>query len=405
MVSSGAAKSDTDHLTLSVSGTITDIPADQWNRLASGSLYSPFLEHEFLASVESSGCAAPETGWYPRHFVLRADNRIIAAAPAYAKTHSMGEFVFDQGLAQAVMGMNKPYYPKLVAALPFTPSPGYRFLLDADYDEAALTRTLCEGMAIYRDQSELASHSILFADPRWEPPSPPDSPQSTFHRWAHQYFLWENNSYSSFDDYLARFNKNQRRNIRRERQSVRESGLHIDRLTGADLTDAVMDRMYDFYRSTNENFGPWAAFYLNREWFQTIAECWSHRIILFTAAPSPADAPIAISLIVRKGSQMIGRYWGASRRVPNLHFELCYYAPIEFAVNQGIASFDPGMGSLHKARRGFGSREFISYHSFADSEVSEFFAAVLHRVNRGEREAIRALDESIPWKAVNSNLT
>ena len=152
-------KTDTDRLTLSVCGALTDIPAEQWNRLASAARYSPFLEHEFLASVESSGCAGPETGWYPRHFVLRADNRIIAAAPAYAKTHSMGEFVFDQGLAQAVMGMNKAYYPKLVATLPFTPAPGYRFLTDPDYDEAALTRTLCDAMAVYRDEAGLASHS------------------------------------------------------------------------------------------------------------------------------------------------------------------------------------------------------------------------------------------------------
>ena len=397
-------KTDTRHLTLSVCGALTEIPPEQWNRLASAAPYSPFLEHEFLASVESSGCAGPETGWYPRHFVLRDDTRIIAAAPAYAKTHSMGEFVFDQGLAQAVMGMNKTYYPKLVATLPFTPAPGYRFLTDPDYDEAALTRTLCEGMAVYRDQAGLASHSILFTDPAWEPPSPgPHRTESPFHPWAHQYFLWENDSYSGFDDYLARFNKNQRRNIRRERQSVRESGLSIRHLTGSDITDALMNRMYDFYRSTNDNFGPWAAFYLNREWFQTIGQTWPRRIILFAAFPPDTDEPIAMSLVVRKGDQMIGRYWGASRYVPNLHFELCYYAPIEFAVSRGIASFDPGMGSAHKARRGFGSREFISYHSFADSEVSELFAAVLHQANRGEREAIRALDESVPWKAPQSS--
>ena len=397
-------KTDTDRLTLSVCGALTDIPAEQWNRLAAAARYSPFLEHEFLASVESPGCACPETGWYPRHFVLRADNRIIAAAPVYAKTHSMGEFVFDQGLAQAVMGMNKAYYPKLVATLPFTPAPGYRFLTDPDYDEAALIRTLCDAMAVYRDEAGLASHSILFTDPAWEPPSPgPDHTESPFHPWAHQYFLWENDSYSGFDDYLARFNKNQRRNIRRERQSVRESGLCIRHLTGGDITDALMNQMYDFYRSTNDNFGPWAAFYLNREWFQTIGQSWPGRIILFGAFVPDTDEPIAMSLVVRKGNQMIGRYWGASRYVPNLHFELCYYAPIEFAVSRGIASFDPGMGSTHKARRGFGSREFISYHSFADSEVSELFAAVLHQANLGEREAIRALDESVPWKAPKSS--
>ena len=411
-------RSPNRRLTLSIAGNINDIPAEEWNRIASNDLYSPFLEHEFLASVEATGCADPENGWYPRHFVLRSDERIIAAAPAYAKTHSMGEFVFDQGLAQAVMSMDKEYYPKLVATLPFTPSPGYRFLTDPEYDEFFLTQTLSEGMRAYRDEAGLASHSLLFADPAWETISflarPEDrsvSPEGAasapegFLPWVHQFFLWENDSYRSFDDYLARFNKNQRRNIRRERQSVAESGLCVEALTGSALTEAAMDRMFEFYRSTNENFGPWAAFFLNREWFHHIGRRWSHRVILFSAIRPENGSTVAMSMLVRKGTRLIGRYWGASEHVPNLHFELCYYAPIEFAVAEGIESFDPGMGSPHKARRGFRSREFISYHSFADAGNSALFAAVLLRANRGERELIRELNESIPWKVDNTNLT
>lgn len=395
-----------ERFTLSVVNDISTIDCDEWNRLAAREVYSPFLEHEFLASVEAAGCASPESGWYPRHIVLHCGKRVVGAAPAYAKTHSMGEFVFDQGLAQAIMGMEKKYYPKLVATLPFTPSPGYRFLTDPALEEAAVVRTLLDGMRLYRDQAELASHSLLFVDPDWEvfhkglwnTGGARKDPDPVFQSWAHQYYLWENDAYADFEDYLSRFSKNQRRNICRERSSIQAQGVRVKCLTGSDLTEAIMNHMFDFYKLTNDSFGIWGAYFLNRAWFHEIGRRWNQRVVIFAAFQGDRDEPVAMSLLVRKGGQIIGRYWGASVFIRNLHFELCYYAPIDYAIREGITTFDPGMGSPHKTRRGFGSREFMSYHSFADAEIGRLTACVFAEANRGEREMIRELDESVPWK-------
>jgi predicted N-acyltransferase len=390
-------------LHLSIVDDIRTIPAEDWNRLAARDEYSPFLEHEFLASIEESQCAAPETGWYPRHFILKESGRLVAAAPAYVKTHSMGEFVFDQGLAHAVTEMGLPYYPKLVATLPFTPTPAYRFLIDPEYDEQAITKILMAGMKSFTDQAELGSYSILFAKPDWEESLEfwldSGSPE-TVSRWSHQYFIWENENYQDFADYTGRFKKGQRRNILRERASLRDAGVSIRVLTGSDLTESTMDDMYDFYRLTNDQFGPWAAFFLNREWFQDIGRRWAHRVLIFAAFEQGEDEAVAMSMVIRKNGTMVGRYWGARRFISNLHFELCYYAPVEYAIREGITRFDPGMGSPHKARRGFRSRRFQSFHVFSNPEVSTLFNSVLPDANRAEQEAINNLDASIPWKTL-----
>ncbi len=396
-----------ENLRLSVIDEIGKIDSAQWNSIAVSGKYSPFLEYEFLSSLETSGCISPDTGWYPRHFVLHSGKHLIGIAPAYIKTHSMGEFIFDQGLAQAAMKMNKAYYPKLVATLPFTPSPGYRFLIGSSCNEMLAARTLQDGMRFYRDNSGLASYALLFVDPDWEffhgdngagiyPHSSDEQP--SLQSWVHHYFLWENNGYASFEDFLCQFNKNQRRNIRRERNSVKDGGIVIKSLTEAQLTKPIMDNMFEFYQSTNEQFGPWAAFYLNREWFHEIARIWGRRILIFAASRADRDEIIAMSMIVQKEDRLFGRYWGASEYVRNLHFELCFYTPIEYAIEHGITAFDPGMGSAHKTRRGFGSHGFKSYHAFLDPDIARLFSEALPLANIDEWKLIRQLDSMIPWK-------
>lgn len=394
--------SESTSLQLSVVDDIRSIKPDDWNRLAGRDTCSPFLEHDFLSSLEHSRCATPETGWYPRHFVLKDSGRLIAAAPAYVKTHSMGEFVFDQGLAQAAEQMGLLYYPKLVATLPFTPTPGYEFLIDPEYDRQAVTDVLLGGMKSFTEQAELGSYSVLFAEPGWERylegwAGPGDAERVS--RWSHQYFIWENEGYADFADFAGRFRKGQRRNIQRERSSIRDAGVEIRILGGSELSDSIMDRMFDFYESTNTQFGPWAAFFLNREWFLDIGRRWRHRILIFAAYIRGETDAVAMSMVIRKNGMMVGRYWGADRFIRNLHFELCYYAPVEYAISQGISRFDPGMGSPHKARRGFRSREYRTYHSFSSPEISRLFNSVLTEANQAERDAINDLDTSIPWKA------
>jgi len=383
--------SEPSAMQLSVTDDISTVSADDWNHLAQQENYSPFLEHEFLLSLEQSHCASAANGWYPRHFLLKDSKKLIAAAPTYIKTHSMGEFVFDQSLAQAVMALGKNYYPKLVATLPFTPSPGYRFLIDSAFSRTAVSDVLLKGMNELRRKVQLASSSILFVDPQW------DFRFENHLCWVHQYFLWENSDYRNFEDYLSRFRKKQRRNIIRERTSIAEQGICVRALTGDEITSDLMDRMYEYYLNTNESFGPWAALYLNREWFRRVGSIWKHRILLFGAWMDGDSEPIALSMVIRKNRLMVGRYWGCNRYLKNLHFELCYYAPVEYAIREGVKQFDPGMGSVHKVRRGFGSREFVSYHIFSDSEIATLFQALLPQANAMERESIQLLDASIPW--------
>lgn len=389
--------SNEEQFHLCVIDTIAEIDPLEWDSIATLGEYSPFLEYEFLLSLETTGCVSPETGWYPRHFIVRSENRIVGAAPSYVKTHSMGEFVFDQGLAQVVMEMKKLYYPKLVATLPFTPSPGYRLLISPIGNETTIAQILLNGMLNYREPCRLASLALLFVDPRWDF-FHNDDHSSSFQPWVHQYFVWMNDRYSNFEDYLWRFDKNQRRNIRRERASIRDEGIEIRCLTGASLTENIMELMFGFYQSTNEQFGPWAAFFLNREWFLEITRKWNHRILIFAATLPDRGEIIAMSMLVKKGDRLFGRYWGASVFIKNLHFELCYYTPIEYAIKHGITTFDPGMGSIHKTRRGFRSREFKSYHAFSDPDVGRLFSALIPSANQSAQEMIEELDTMIPWK-------
>jgi len=379
---------------LSIVSTLDSISRQEWNRLAERDEYSPFLEYQFLHSLELTGCTIPDTGWYPNHFVLSKPDGLVGVAPAYVKTNSNGEFIFDQDIAARVIEVGLDYYPKLVATLPFTPCPGYEFLTSERVDTEEQNSRIIEGMRDFTYRSKCGSASILFPSSCFD-----EKLQAVEHLkpWRHQYFLWLNEGYGTFDDYLHRFNKNQRRNIARERASIRNRGIAIRIHTNEEIDSYLMSLMFKFYCNTNQRFGPWGAFFLNEEWFCYIAEVWAHRIILIAAYLPEYEVPIAMSMLIRKNQHLYGRYWGDMFYVPNLHFELCYYAPIEYAITQRIRDFDPGMGSYHKARRGFGSYCFNSFHDYTDGEVREYFSYLTGLCHREELNLIEQLNNSVPW--------
>ena len=387
---------------LSIMSGIDSISQQEWNRIAEQDKYSPFLEYQFLYSVELAGCAAPSTGWHPNHFVLSGPDGLIGAAPAYVKTNSNGEFIFDQGIAAQVIAANLDYYPKLVATLPFTPCPGYQFLTSDKADIEEQNSCIIEGMREFTYQSKYGSASILFPSPCFD-----EKLQRVDHLnpWSHQYFLWLNEGYETFDDYLHCFNKNQRRNIVRERASIRNLGIEIRVYTGEEINSYLMSLMFKFYHNTNQNFGPWGALFLNEEWFCHIAKTWAHRIILVAAYLPGCEAPIAMSMLIRKNRHLYGRYWGDLFYIPNLHFELCYYTPIEYAITQRISDFDPGMGSRHKARRGFRSYCFNTYHDYTDRRVREYFGHLISLCDQEEFSLIEQLNKSVPWARQGAKAT
>ena len=367
------------------------VDRDAWNRLAAP-YGSPLLDYDWLRLLEESGSVAPETGWIPQHLLLYRNGVLVAAAPLYVKVHSAGEFVFDYAWADVAMQLGIQYYPKLVAMSPLSPAVGYRFLIAASEDQAGTIREMIDEIDRFCRINKLHGFSILWPDPEFAKVLPQDE----FCSWRHQHFRWENESLTGFDDYLARFNKNQRRNIRRERRSMETQGISTRIFPASQADDATLARMYEYYTNTNDQFGEWAARYLTGEFFEMLGESCPD-LVLFAGAYEPGDdLPVGMSMLLRGPQLLIGRYWGAERFVDNLHFNLCYYEPIDWAITNGIRAFDPGMGSSHKIRRGFRAIATESLHRFYDRRMAALMRMNIDRINEYEQLHIDELNSMAP---------
>ncbi len=340
-----------------VRGSWSDVDASAWDALVGDG--SPFLEHTFLAGLETLGCAAPETGWGPRPVLVRdGDGTLVGGAPAWVKGHSMGEFVYDHGWANAARQAGIPYYPKLIVGVPFTPVTGSRLLVGgANPDPESVRRGLVAGLqAAAKDCHGL---HVLFdteAESAWL------SEVGCFQRLQFQ-FHWLNEGYQTFDDFLARFTSKKRNKIRRERRDLR--GLRIERVHAPSA--AELSAMHGFYANTCEGFGPWGRVYLSPDLFQYLGDVWGDRLQLVLAYDG--DRPVAGAFNVRKGVRLYGRYWGCADEVKFLHFEVCYYQAIEACIEQGLAVFEPGHGGGHKYRRGFVPTLTYSNHWLSDPRL------------------------------------
>jgi hypothetical protein len=376
--------------------SLADIDPESWDALALP-LETPFLEWGWLQSMEASGSTGAETGWIPRHLTVWSGRELAAAAPLYVKTHSAGEFVFDHAWADVAGRLNRPYYPKLVGMSPFTPMIGYRFLMAPGRDESELTGRMLEEIERFCRQHGLAGASFHFVDPQWAGMLAGQG----FSPWAHQSFVWENEEFSSFEDYLSTFNANQRRNIRRERLRLFRQGIGVDMIAGADLPQELYERMHLFYARTNDQFGPWGCKYLTRGFFALLPERFRGRLVFAVASEATRRGPpVGMALLVAKGQNLYGRYWGCAREVEFLHFEACYYRPIEWAVASGVRRFDPGMGGGHKLRRGFKAVPNFSLHRFSDPVLRQIMEKHIAAINRLEYEEIAALNRHLPLRSV-----
>lgn len=378
---------------------IGDIPQASWDALAMP-LKTPFLEWDWLNNLEISGSASGKTGWLPHHLTVWRDKQLIACAPLYVKSHSYGEFVFDNQWADLAQRLGVQYYPKLMGMTPFTPAEGYRFLIAPGEDEDELTGVMVSAIDHFCDRHNISGCNFLYVDPVWRQ----RMENHGFSTWLHHGYIWQNQGYQNFDGYLGAFNANQRRNIKRERKAVDKAGLLVKTLTGDDIPQPMFAQMYAFYENTCDKFGWWGSKYLTKRFFEQLHYNYRDRV-LFVAAYDKEDdrVPVGMSFCLYKGDRLYGRYWGSLQEIDCLHFDACYYTPIEWAIDRGIETFDPGAGGRHKKRRGFPAMPNYSLHRFYNNRLAQILKSYIGQINEREQEEIDLVNQGLPFSQEDSS--
>ncbi len=358
---------------------VAAIPRDEWNALVGDD--SPFLEWEWLASLEHAGAVGGKSGWTPRPLVARRGGRIVAACPLYEKDHSEGEFVFDWSWADAAGRAGIRYYPKLLVGVPFTPVGGARVLVAPGEPRAPWVRRFGEALRELCRSSGLSGVHVNFC--RADEVAPLADAGYDL-RIGLQYH-WRNEGYASFEDWLARFRSKRRNQIRREIREIAGSDVHLRVLRGDDLGPEHAEPLYAFYRSTVDA-RVWGRRYLPRRFFDLVLERFRDRLCCVVA--ERGGKLIAGAFNVTKGDALYGRYWGALADVRHLHFNVCYYAGVRHCIEAGLARFEPGAGGDYKQLRGFDAQPTRSLHYLADERL----AAAVRRFLAAERaEADRVI--------------
>ena len=355
---------------LRVHRSIAEVPESAWNALVDAEA-APFLEWGWLEALESSGSVSSRTGWEPRHLTLWRGNRLVAAAPAYAKSDSNGEFVFDFSWATASERVGIPYYPKLVVAAPLTPATGRRFLVLPGEDRAGRVLELARGALELAHAEDLSSVHVLF--PTAEEAAAIEPLGFAVRHGVQYHFL--NAGYRTPDDVLQRFNAKRRHQLRRERRAPAEQGNDIRVLRGEALAEADPKESFRLYRSTVVKFA-WGRQYLTPAFFTRVLERFRHRVELVQARRG--ERVLAQAFNVASDQVLYGRYWGCFEEVPFLHFNVCLYAGMDETVRRGLLRFEPGAGGEHKLVRGFTPSLTYSahalFHPALDRAVREFLA-------------------------------
>ena len=363
---------------------VAGIEPSHWNACAGPT--NPFLSHAFLSAVEDSGSATPQTGWQSIPILIDgADGQLAGALPAYAKSHSQGEYVFDHSWADAWTRAGGRYYPKLLIAVPFTPVPGPRILTD-DEDTA---RTLIAAAEALVARHGLSSAHATFLEPR-------DIERFTAADWLIRQgtqFHWANNGYRDFDDFLAALASRKRKAIRKERAAA-VAGLEIVRLTGPEISEAHWDAFWHFYQDTGAR--KWGRPYLSRAFFSMLNERMGERVMLILALRN--GQPIAGALNLIGGDALYGRYWGCSEDVPFLHFELCYYQAIDAAIALGLPRVEAGAQGEHKLARGYTPVPTWSAHYIPDPGFRRAISDFLVREREAVAREIAFLGEMGPFR-------
>ena len=397
--------------------SVTDIPAAEWDACAHPKLdpdrlenldtlaspgasgdscldsrvgYNPFVSHAFFAAAEASGSACARTGWGPRHLLARLDGDIAGIVPCYLKSHSQGEYVFDRGWADAYERAGGHYYPKLQASVPFTPATGPRLLIRDGVDRERIGTALASGLMALCNATNASSVHVTFA---------PEAEakflgQHGFLLRNDQQFHWHNAGFGTFDDFLTSLNSRHRKAIKRERREATAAGITIHHLTGSDITEGAWDAFFAFYMETGSR--KWGRPYLTRKFFSLIGESMSRDVLLVMAKRNGRWIAGAINFI---GSDaLFGRHWGCIEQHAFLHFEICYYQAIDYAIEHKLGRVEAGAGGQHKISRGYMPVTTRSAHYIADPALRRAIADFLKHERAHVEAEIDELADAAPFR-------
>ncbi len=372
--------------------SIKEISKEIWNELAN-ELNNPFYEWTWLRNLEISKSVSRETGWQSLYFVAYKNEEILGIAPLFLKNHSYGEFIFDQSFARLAQELNLNYYPKLIGMSPYSPVNGYQFLYKKNKDKREITNLLINHIESFAITNKILSCNFLYIDESWGN----HLKSLGYHEWINSSSEWRSNGEETFDDFLSRFNSNQRKNIKKERKSITKQDIKVKIFNEDDINQEILKKMHNFYEQHCSRWGVWGSKYLTSTFFEKIVEN-KKNLLLFSASKNNSNDIFAMSMCVKNKNNLWGRYWGSQEEISNLHFELCYYQPIEWAIKNNIHLFDPGAGGKHKRRRGFFAKSTVSVHKWFDKNMENIIYPWLNEVNKQTEMEIDFENKSIPFK-------
>jgi uncharacterized protein len=367
-----------NELRIRVLASIADVPAAAWDACANPQSnaeafpHNPFISHAFLHALEVSGSATARTGWQPQHLIAEtANGAVLGAVPAYLKSNSRGEYVFDAGWAEAYERAGGSYYPKVQVSVPFTPAKGRRLLVPPGENAETIRRGLASGLIELANLRDASSVHVTFApEDEWRLLG-----ELGFLQRNDQQFHWENANYATFDDFLNALAARKRKAIKRERREALSHGIEVQWLTGSDLTESVWDQFFAFYIETGSR--KWGRPYLTRQFYSLVGETMAEKVLLVMAKRAGRTVAGAINFI--GGDTLFGRHWGAIEHHPFLHFELCYYQAIDYAIQNKLARVEAGAQGEHKLARGYMPVRTYSAHYIADPALRRAIADYLKR--------------------------
>ena len=374
--------------------SISEVDKNQWDDLVPENEY-PFLKYEFLKLLELTGSTGVSSGWVPMHLTLEHEDNLIAGMPLYLKNNSQGEFVFDHSWADAFYHHGINYYPKLVSSIPYTPATGPRIILKDNYNIKDVLPIIIEGIKNISESNNISSWHVLF--PNIDEIATYQEGGLSIRKNAQ--FIWFNEEYESFDNYLESFRARHRKNVKKEREKLSSQNLTVSHFSGSDLNEDLMNTFYNFYLSTNLKRSGHEG-YLSKEFFLKAPSSIADNIVLMMASEKNSKNVVGGSLFFKDKENLYGRYWGCRQEFDCLHFECCYYQGIDFCIKNKLKRFDPGVQGEHKIKRGFKPVETYSAHWIADER---FKTAIEDFVLREESQIKRYVEEAekyLPFKSI-----